>query len=89
MQLRVKTLEYNEKGQLDELDLGPAPWGVGVPDGRFSYTFEGRTYSSCYVEFEPKPPQPTGRRLLSCLAMFAISVGAAFVLSLIAALFNR
>lgn len=87
MELRVKMLQYNSKGQLEELDLGPAQWGTGVPDGRFTYTVEGQTYSSCYV-IRAETAQPTLWRVTGYATIFIISAGAAFILAVASAWFN-
>lgn len=57
-QLRIKTLQYNNLGQLEEIDLGPAPESTATMEGHsFSYSVGGTTYFSCYLEWEEEPDQ--------------------------------
>jgi hypothetical protein len=80
--LRIKCLEYNRFGSLEELDLGPVPehaLDLVREYKTFTYSVGDVTYENCYAEFE-SATQPLTWRLLGYAFILAVTTGAGFLL---------
>lgn len=85
MEARIKTQEYNQDWQLEEVDLGEVPTHridliqTDEYGHRFTYRVEGRTYHNCYVTYERGTPLVW--RLIGGLFILTVTTGAGLLLS--------
>lgn len=81
---RIKCLQYNRFGSLEEVDLGPVPEHATelVREYKtFTYSAGDATYQNCYVENEAET-QSLGWRLLGYAFILAVTTASGFLLRL-------